>query len=326
MTHRTENKKTPKGSGPQEGRAQFTDWHSLVDCLSEAVLVINAEGTIVAANASCEHVLGTSARELTGCNFYRTVFAAPALREEVEANGRQAITGNRVRSDVRCRRPRTGACFDAELSISPLTSQGETRLVVEIRDIGWRKKNEQRLQMLATTDPLTRALNRRSFMDTLRYEITRARRYRDTLSLLLVDIDDFKKFNDSFGHDVGDRVLTTFADITRGLLRESDSLGRLGGEEFAVLLPRTDLAEGETVAERIRQATADATVDTLQAPLSFSVSIGIAEARGAALVAESLLKRADAMMYKAKRAGKNRIETDSCRHLRGGRVVKLHAG
>lgn len=309
---------------PESGSLRFSARHALLDQLSEAVLVVAPDGVIVAAGGACDRLLGVNGHELAGCNFYRELVSARTAGPELHADGRRALDGARIQRDVRCRRPRSGACFDAEISVSPFVSDEGTFLLIEIRDIGQRKKHEKRLQVLATTDPLTGVLNRRSFMDKLRYEVTRARRYRQTLSFLLIDVDDFKKFNDSYGHDVGDKVLTTFSGATRDLLRESDSIGRLGGEEFAVLLPQTGLEQGSAVADRIRRAAAGATVDTLQGPLRFTVSIGIAEAYGAALVAESLLKRADGAMYKAKRQGKNRIEADSCRHLRGGRIVKLH--
>ena len=158
-------------------------------------------------------------------------------------------------------------------------------------------------QALATTDALTRAHNRRSFLTLAEAEWERFRRYGRAFSLLLADIDHFKSVNDRFGHDVGDAVLVRFADIFRALKRDNDVLARLGGEEFAVLMPETDHHEASHFAERLRCAVAES--DTRQPRVT--VSIGIAQAEPGVTDIADLMKRVDIALYDAKRQGRNRV-------------------
>jgi diguanylate cyclase (GGDEF)-like protein len=158
-------------------------------------------------------------------------------------------------------------------------------------------------EALATTDALTRAHNRRSFLALADSEWERFCRYDRCFSLLLADIDHFKAVNDRFGHDAGDAVLVRFADILRALKRESDVLARLGGEEFAVLMPETDRHQAVHFAERLCRAVADSEAKQPR----ITVSIGIAKAEiGVAGIAD-LMKRADLALYDAKRQGRNRV-------------------
>ncbi len=167
---------------------------------------------------------------------------------------------------------------------------------------------KEELARQATTDELTGVRNRRSLLETARQEFTRARRYGHPLSVLMLDIDHFKDINDRHGHDVGDRVLRAVADACRGELRDSDVLGRLGGEEFGVVLPNTSREGAMAVAERLRNC-----IDGLRlggargAHIAPKVSIGVACMHGASRI-EAVLKRADQALYAAKAAGRNRVE------------------
>ncbi|WP_208619924.1 GGDEF domain-containing protein [Thermus tenuipuniceus] len=156
----------------------------------------------------------------------------------------------------------------------------------------------------AYTDPLTGLRNRRYLDLVLERELFRVQRYRRPLSLLILDLDHFKQVNDRHGHPVGDRVLKTLARCLEDHLRQSDRAVRLGGEEFAVLLTETPLAQAVRLAGRLRQAVAALRVPPVE---GISVSIGVAEARPEDSPL-SLLKRADDALYQAKRRGKNRVE------------------
>lgn len=160
------------------------------------------------------------------------------------------------------------------------------------------------VQRQATTDELTGLANRRRFMDALTEEIGRVERFGGSLALLLADIDDFKRINDRFGHHVGDEALRRFAVLLSGELREVDVAGRLGGEEFAVLLPETDRGGALVAAERTRAAIAR---DELVLPdgvsMRLTASLGVAAYEGGS--AEGFLRQADAALYRAKAAGKN---------------------
>lgn len=169
------------------------------------------------------------------------------------------------------------------------------------------KEKHDALAVLASTDALTGLWNRARFSEVAADEIQRARRYDYPVSLLFLDLDEFKRINDCFGHSAGDRVLVDLAELLRGQLRDSDTLGRWGGEEFLVLAPHVGLDEAARLAEKLRQAVAAA---NLYPEGGGSVSIGVATlAEGESL--DALLHRADTALYSAKTGGRNRVECAS---------------
>jgi two-component system, cell cycle response regulator len=163
----------------------------------------------------------------------------------------------------------------------------------------------QRLEQLVFEDPLTGLLNRRAILAQLDALISGARRHQRELSVLMLDIDHFKSFNDSHGHPVGDKVLVTVAHRLRERLRTEDWLGRLGGEEFLAVLPDTAEDEAARVAEDLRAAVEDTFVETAGKRVGITVSIGWATADDD--VAESLVHKADEALYAAKEAGRNAV-------------------
>jgi diguanylate cyclase (GGDEF)-like protein len=171
-------------------------------------------------------------------------------------------------------------------------------------EIARRTELEEKLLYQAHTDELTGANNRRYFMQLGREEISRSLRYDRPLSLLLLDLDHFKAINDKFGHDTGDEVLRSFSWLCRRTLREPDILGRLGGEEFAVLIPEESINGALKTAERLRAAVEEEFATT---PYHLTVSIGVTEMQHSDSTISDLLKRADAMMYEAKHQGRNRV-------------------
>lgn len=163
------------------------------------------------------------------------------------------------------------------------------------------------LEELANTDRLTNAWNRRRFEEALEGEIHRFHRYGHPISLMLLDVDHFKRVNDTYGHQEGDRVLKGVADCVFATIRKSDSLTRWGGEEFIVLMPNTGLSYAHTLAERIRTHIAAHAFDKVG---NVTVSIGVAEFHQNSSH-EDWLDRADRAMYTAKREGRNRVEFDA---------------
>jgi diguanylate cyclase (GGDEF)-like protein len=162
------------------------------------------------------------------------------------------------------------------------------------------------VQRQALTDELTGLANRRRFMEALGAEIARTARFGGPLTLVLADIDDFKRINDRFGHHVGDEALKQFAELLTIELREIDVAGRLGGEEFAVLLPDTDLEGAQVAAGRIRRAVEESELVLSEAiRVQYTASLGVARYEGDS--ADRLLQRADAALYAAKSEGKNRV-------------------
>jgi diguanylate cyclase (GGDEF)-like protein len=186
---------------------------------------------------------------------------------------------------------------------------------------------EERRRM-AMTDALTGAHNRRYFMSHLRRELKRGRRYGGPVSLLVLDIDHFKRINDGYGHAAGDSVLVEFARrLQETLPRESDWVARLGGEEFAVILPQTDLAGARVVAERLRVAVQGAPMRTGGGTVRVTVSIGVS---GSAVFSnpddatvEQLLRRADDCLYTSKRNGRDRVTVDGDNPVNRSSLKKL---
>jgi len=176
-----------------------------------------------------------------------------------------------------------------------------------ILDITERKRLEEDLRAQAATDPLTGVPNRRSFETTARREVERARRYAKPFAVLALDIDHFKKVNDTYGHDIGDIVLKGMTRICLDKLRVTDILARLGGEEFAMLLPETDIEAATTLAERLRVAIATTPIVTAKGPLPITASLGVAQYAPNEPTIDAALKRADEALYEAKHSGRNKI-------------------
>ncbi|MEY4100165.1 MAG: hypothetical protein RL300_1336, partial [Pseudomonadota bacterium] len=173
-------------------------------------------------------------------------------------------------------------------------------------DITERKAMERELERLAKTDVLTGLNNRREFYGIAEKEIARNKRFDSPLSAMLLDIDNFKVVNDQFGHAAGDEVLRQMGTICKTVLRETDIPARIGGEEFAILMPQTELEKAIDVAERLRSSFAHATVISPGgAVISFTVSLGVSQLVAADLNVEPLLQRCDKALYQAKNEGRN---------------------
>ncbi len=172
-------------------------------------------------------------------------------------------------------------------------------------NITHRKQMEDELRRLATTDTLTGVSNRRHLLEQAENEIRRARRYGHPLTVLLLDVDHFKRVNDTFGHRAGDKVLQRIAQVCADRLRDSDVFGRTGGEEFVAMLPETDAAGAEPLANRLRQAVADLELPEPMENFGVSISVGGAQLQQGDNV-DSLIGRADQALYAAKRQGRNR--------------------
>lgn len=183
-----------------------------------------------------------------------------------------------------------------------------------------RERTAAELFRLATTDPLTGLFNRRAFLDLAERELARARRLQSPYVVLMMDIDLFKRVNDEYGHQAGDRVLVGFAAVVRRCFRIEDLAGRYGGEEFCAVLPGVDIEQAVMIAERLRAAVAHCTLGDL--PRTTTISIGIAACNGKARVSlDAAIGRADEALYRAKHDGRDRVVAMDC-PAEGGPVVE----
>ncbi len=174
--------------------------------------------------------------------------------------------------------------------------------------IGFTRLFEQ-IQELSRTDELTGVLNRREYLRRARREFDRVQRTAEPISVLLIDLDDFKQVNDQFGHAIGDHVLVEAARRCGHVLRAIDVFGRIGGEEFAVVLPATGAAAAVVVAERLRSVIIDTPIETSAGQVPMTATIGVAERSPETADLHQLVERADRALYAGKAAGRNRVVT-----------------
>ncbi|XUW91458.1 sensor domain-containing diguanylate cyclase [Burkholderia sp. M6-3] len=180
---------------------------------------------------------------------------------------------------------------------------------VVLRDVTERKVNSDNLKRLLTTDHLTGATSRAHFFEIAESEVARAKRQGRTLSVVMLDADHFKRINDTAGHQAGDEVLKRIAAEAKAVLRVSDVVARLGGEEFVLMLPSTTTHEAMEVAERLRRAVERASIETGVGQLRATISLGVASLGDAAPTLQELLAAADKALYNAKRAGRNCVRS-----------------
>jgi len=169
------------------------------------------------------------------------------------------------------------------------------------------KDAKEMVAYLANIDPLTKSLTRRQFMNIAESEFRRFQRYRRPLSILILDADHFKQINDTYGHHAGDLTLRSLSLVAMEQKRAQDTFGRLGGEEFGLLMPETTLEQARIVAERVRRVWDESPVNLDGELIHSTMSIGVAEAMEADQSLEDLLRRVDRMLYKAKESGRNRV-------------------
>jgi len=194
--------------------------------------------------------------------------------------------------------------LDTSLQVRILNEAAYLTVVgVAIAGLSQLRRTQSQLRLLATHDPLTTVLNARAFASQLAQELGRNRRYGRPLALIYLDLDDFKKVNDAHGHATGDAVLRLVADAMRSAVRQADVVGRLGGDEFGVLMPETDGTLAHAVATRL----AGGIRTVFRGTPSVTASIGVVAVSGTEAGSDELLRKADQAMYEAKRAGKDRV-------------------
>jgi diguanylate cyclase (GGDEF)-like protein/PAS domain S-box-containing protein len=300
--------------------------NKLLEMLAVPAFVLDTQSRVILWNRACERLTGVLAHEMLGTQDHWRCFYAqrrPTLADlviqkrtdELEHlylhTSREGNMTGQLCAESWCDMPRCGRRRYLAADATPIfDDQGELAAVLQtLRDMTEEKMAQIALEQLATRDGLTGLANRRCFDDTLRAEWARAMRQHQPLSLLMVDVDNFKAFNDTNGHLGGDECLKRIAGAVASEMRANDLVARYGGEEFAVILPNQSLKGAAIVAERIR-----ARVEQLQVPHGrdagkhVTVSIGAATAIGA-LDAEpsALVATADAALYRAKHMGRNRI-------------------
>ena len=197
--------------------------------------------------------------------------------------------------------------FEARFQLLPEPVDGEKAVLWVATNISARYRLEQKLRVLSERDALTDVYNRRKMLQELDSHLERCKRYEQQASLVLIDLDYFKKINDYYGHDVGDKVLVAFTRLCQQHIRQSDILARMGGEEFLVLMPGVDEKEAFSSAERLRRLISSYPMKKVGCQLPVTISIGMSRLHPQDADASEALKRADIALYQAKRSGRNRV-------------------
>ena len=301
-----------KGTYLVEGGVSANDFaHELAMLCPDAIIGVDLKGIINFFNPAAERLTGYTAQEaldkLSITEIYGSMERAREINKALMGNGHGGP--GRLEGYETEGRNREGRWAPVRLSAVAIVKGGEViGSVGFFHDMTRRKQLEDELRRLSITDSLTGLYNRRHFHSTLSDEVSRAARYGRPLSLVCLDLDNFKPFNDNFGHQVGDSILSLVADCSIKMLRQQDTAFRIGGDEFCLLLVETDLESAMVVADRFRYSFNE------QWPIAMSflekqmppvfMSLGVAQLQPEEKP-DSFLMRADLAMYEAKKAGGN---------------------
>ncbi|MBU4462653.1 MAG: diguanylate cyclase [Proteobacteria bacterium] len=288
----TERKRAEETLQASEARLRY-----LIEKNADGLIIVNREGVVRFANPAAEALFGRRAEELAGESFVFPVADGKCTELNIVRHGGP------------------GAMIVAEMCVAEIGWEGEKAYLASLRDITERKRMEedlrkanQRMAKMATRDGLTQLYNHRYFMEALEREMARAKRYKTGLALCMMDLDHFKKINDTYGHSAGDMVLSTIGGMLKGWARRNDTPCRYGGEEFAVLLPDTSLEGAGVVSERLREMVARHCFQYEASQFQITISIGIARYGGSTDQSDmKLINMADEALYRAKRKGRNRV-------------------
>lgn len=288
----------------QESEERF---HSTFASAPIGMAIVSLDGGFIQVNEALADILGYTVKQLQKKTFQQITFPEDLEKDIVQF---EQLRDGLIKNYQLEKRyfHKKGNLIWVLLSVSVVRDDEDKALyfIAQIQDITERKYLMDRFVNQARVDYLTNLSNRRYFMEQAESELHRARRYQTPLALLMLDIDHFKSINDGYGHKTGDLVLQKLSEMLKQSLREVDILGRIGGEEFAILLPESKLAQAIEVAERLRAQVANAKLLEVNGELiRFTVSVGVAISDNADKSLDSLFAEADEALYKAKNSGRN---------------------
>jgi diguanylate cyclase (GGDEF)-like protein/PAS domain S-box-containing protein len=297
-----------------ELRASEETYRTLFETVPQGIVYQDRSGFITAANPSAQRILGLTLDQMQGRTSMHPDWRA--LREDgsdFPGEEHPAMvtlrTGKPVRNVVMGVQTPDGGRVWILVGATPLFRNGELEQVyASFEDITERVLLSRELAREATTDYLTGAANRRSFMKRLGTELERVRRHPELrTALAVIDLDHFKHVNDTYGHGTGDAVLQHLVQVVGATIRPTDLLGRTGGEEFAILLPDTDLAQATALAERIRATVAGTPHAYAHGPVTVTISVGVSVMHPGDAGVDDVLVRADLALYEAKSDGRDAV-------------------
>ena len=290
-----------------------TIFKTLIDTTNDVVIISDVtpfeEGgpRIVYVNPAFEKLMGYTAAEVIGQS--PRLLHGPNTDRQTRYRIRKAIiNGKGLRTEL-LKYDKQGHARWLDMNIVPLhDAHGQIKYFASIeRDLTRYKKMERQLANMALFDSLTGALSRAAFFQHAEKEFKRAKRYTRPLSTIMVDIDHFKKINDQYGHAAGDHVLQIFVEAIEEEIRSTDAIGRIGGEEFALLLPDTPSKAAAHLAERVRQRITKYPYIAGKMLIEVTASLGVAILEDEDTNFKTMLQRADEALYSAKHSGRNRV-------------------
>jgi diguanylate cyclase (GGDEF)-like protein/PAS domain S-box-containing protein len=291
-----------------ELEASKVELKSILDQLPDVLYRTDMQGIITMISPACFDIIGFRREEMLGTalsDYYSIREDRQRIVQAICEAGGKAI---RVESSLRHKDGSvvwvlTNAFVRFDSDQQPVSIEGLAR------DISERKRMEEQLMTLSRTDVLTGAFSRGYFMEKCEEVINMMRRYQRPASMMVADLDHFKTINDKYGHHAGDLALKAFTNVCRQEIRESDILGRLGGEEFGLMLPETTIQHAQVLAERIRKAASAIEIKLDDQIIRIAVSIGLVELSTEDAKLDSVMRRADLAMYQAKAGGRNQVVT-----------------
>lgn len=284
---------------------------NITNAAQEAIIMLNEQGNVIFWNPSAERLLGYSEAEMLDSSIDKIIPERYRKTHNEEfAHFQTTGQGNAVNKITELQAlPKDGQEIIIEMSLSALPTSHHWHVVAILRDITEKKKMEEQLLQMAITDPLTRAFNRRHFIKVIEQEAERKNRSAIPFSLIMFDLDHFKRINDTFGHEAGDHVLQGVVAMVQERIRKVDSLARWGGEEFMLLLADTPIQSALTVTENLRERLPRLPFEGI-GPVT--ASFGVTEFCSSDTT-DSLLQRVDDLLYEAKQAGRNCVSHAPCK-------------
>lgn len=285
-------------------------YKTLLDSLFDAVFTVDCAGIITYWNPSCARITGYAADEMLQRHYSAVSVNDDPQPSPLQPHGMQIVLESGMPGTWKGYIQRkNGQRLPVESHIAPLHDpQGAVIGAVEVfRDISAMlslQDAHRQLLTLSRKDPLTGMFNRAAITELLKAEVERCRRYLQPLALILVDIDLFKRFNDLYGHDVGDKVLAQLGAVLSFNLRSPDAVGRWGGEEFLIVSPGSDRSAGKQLAQRMRRLVKDISIPGINETVTASFGVAQLEKNQSR---DELIYTADMAMYQAKRTGRDRV-------------------
>ncbi len=282
-----------------------SDDESLLDSIADGVYISDLQGNFITVNSAVVKTYGYPKEYFVGKS--PADFSAPGMNDlgDLEACFKKCVSENLPQKIEFWAVCADGSIFPKEVVINLGVFRGEKVIIAVAREISERMKIESDLREKAERDPLTGLYNRGLFEELLGKCLASWKRNKTPFTLLIIDIDNFKSINDTYGHPVGDQVLMLLAKQVLISAREDDILARIGGDEFVVILPKTSLDESKVLAERFRSELSALSLNTKSGSISFTVSIGASQVVENAKTTKEIIRKSDVALFNAKRDGKN---------------------